>query len=189
MTKATMLQWDAMMNLLWNTNTYSDVASLALAGSEDKDNLKMFAGNLVTSQIIVGDLRKKRMRPEAGLEVAGTIAGKGPLTVSPHCDIFICANMMDTDILVYRSNSGTGWREVAKLKHHTDQISGLAISPDSKRLAACGWDGVVSIWSLGLYSQVFMFSALNILLSFTFLKQSETIQVKSFKFLLNQQSL
>ena len=138
------------MNMLWSTNTYSDVASLALAGNEDKDNLKMFAGNLVTSQIIVGDLRKKRMRPEAGLEVADTIAGKAPLTVSPNCDTFCCANTLDTDILVYRSNSGTGWREVARLKHHSDQISGLAISPDSKRVAACGWDGVVSIWSLGL---------------------------------------
>ena len=64
-----------MLNLLWNTNIYSDVASLAISGKEE-DGQRVFAGNLVTSTIVVGDLRPKR-KPEDSIEVATMITGKG----------------------------------------------------------------------------------------------------------------
>ena len=73
-------KWDCMLDMGWNTNTYSDVASLALCGTAEEDNLAVFAGNLVTSQIIVGDLRSRRRRED--LEVATTLPGKAPLAVS-----------------------------------------------------------------------------------------------------------
>ena len=45
-----LLQWDCMLSLAWATNTYSHVASLALAGD------MLVAANLVTSVVTVGDL-------------------------------------------------------------------------------------------------------------------------------------
>ena len=87
-----------MLDIGWNTNTYSDVASLALSGTAEKDNLSVFAGNLVTSQIIVGDLRARRRTED--LEVATTLPGKAPLTVSE--EVCACACHSDYTILVYR---------------------------------------------------------------------------------------
>ena len=92
------LKWDCMLDMGWNTNTYSDVASLALCGTAEEDNLAVFAGNLVTSQIIVGDLRSRRRRED--LEVATTLPGKAPLAVSE--GVFACACYSDYSILVYR---------------------------------------------------------------------------------------
>ena len=88
-----------MLDMGWNTNTYSDVASLALCGTAEQDNLAVFAGNLVTSQIIVGDLRSRRRRED--LEVATTLPGKGPLLAVSE-DVFACACYSDLSILVYR---------------------------------------------------------------------------------------
>ena len=110
-----------MMNLKWNTNIYSDVASLTLTGREEDNDLKVFAGNLVTSQIIVGDLRQKK-KPQESLEVATTIPGKGPLCSSSNGKHFICACFSDCSILVNTYKKGSGWVEVAKLENHTDQV-------------------------------------------------------------------
>jgi len=112
--------------------------------------MMLFAGNLVTQQIIVGDLRRRR-KAEAGLEVADTVPGKAPFSVSSSCDILCCTSMQDFSVLVYTSNTGTGWREAARLQHHSDQISGVSISSDSRRLVSCGWDGLVCVWSLENY--------------------------------------
>ena len=129
------LQWDCMLDMGWNTNTYSDVASLALSGTAEKDNLAVFAGNLVTSQIIVGDLRARRRTED--LEVATTLPGKAPLTVSE--EVCACASHSDNTILVYRcvsqpafsshsllikcrSAQGKGWSLAGKLEHHSDQV-------------------------------------------------------------------
>ena len=122
-----------MLDIGWNTNTYSDVASLALSGSAEKDNLAVFAGNLVTSQIIVGDLRARRRTED--LEVATTLPGKAPLAVSE--EVCACACHSDYTILVYRcvnlqysrlsliefrSVQGKGWSFAGKLDHHSDQV-------------------------------------------------------------------
>ena len=131
-----MLQWDAMMNLVWSTNIYTDVACLRLAGSDALDNLKLFAGNLVTQQIIVGDLRRRR-KAEAGLEVADTVPGKAPFSVSSSCDILCCTSMQDFSVLVYTSKTGTGWREAARLQHHSDQVSTILISSASDYIHSC----------------------------------------------------
>ena len=88
-----------MLDMGWNTNTYSDVASLALSGTAEKDNLAVYAGNLVTSQIIVGDLRARRRTED--LEVATTLPGKAPLAVSE--EVCACACYSDYSVLVYRS--------------------------------------------------------------------------------------
>jgi len=140
-------KWDCMLNMTWNTNVYSDVASLTLTGSEEDNNLKVFAGNLVTSQIIVGDLRQKK-KPQESLEVATTIPGKGPVCSSPNQDVFICACFTDYSILVNTYQKGSGWMETAKLENHTDQVTGLSISEDGSKLASCSWDGTLCIWSL-----------------------------------------
>ena len=95
-----LLQWDCMLDMGWNTNTYSDVASLGMCGSSEEDNLMVFAGNLVTSQIIVGDLRARRRTEDLG--VATTLPGKAPLTISVSGDVFACACCSDCSILVYR---------------------------------------------------------------------------------------
>lgn len=87
-----------MLDLGWSTNTYSDVASLALSGTAEEDSLAVFAGNLVTSQIIVGDLRSRRRTED--LEVATTLLGKAPLSVSE--TVFACACNSDYSILIYR---------------------------------------------------------------------------------------
>ena len=63
-----------MLNMVWNTNVYSDVAGLVVSGPAD-DSCLVFAGNLVSSTIIVGDIRPKR-KPEDSLEVATMISGK-----------------------------------------------------------------------------------------------------------------
>ena len=65
-----------MLDMGWNTNTYSDVASLALSGTAEKDNLAVYAGNLVTSQIIVGDLRARRRTED--LLIRSSAAPKSP---------------------------------------------------------------------------------------------------------------
>jgi len=109
------------MNLKWNTNIYSDVASLSLTGREEDNDLKVFAGNLVTSQIIVGDLRQKK-KPQDSLEVATTIPGKGPVISSMDGKHFICACFSDTSILVNTYKKGSGWVQVAKFENHTDQV-------------------------------------------------------------------
>ena len=183
-------KWDCMLDMGWNTNTYSDVASLALCGTAEQDNLAVFAGNLVTSQIIVGDLRSRRRRED--LEVATTLPGKAPLAVSE--DVFACACYSDLSILVYRcepqlvlnspaliivcrSVKEKSWSLAGKLEYHTDQVetildwllidfrlfailfnlsviqvTGLSISSDGTKLASCGWDGLLCIWSLGSLS-------------------------------------
>jgi len=143
-------KWDSMLNLLWNTNIYSDVASLAISGKEE-DGQRVFAGNLVTSTIVVGDLRPKR-KPEDSIEVATMITGKGPLSVTESGDFLACACYNDYSVIVYARSQGPGttkeWKELAKLEHHTDQVNGLSISDNGKMLASCGWDGNICIWSL-----------------------------------------
>merc|ERR1719189_2860587 len=139
-----------MLDMGWNTNTYSDVASLGMCGSSEEDNLMVFAGNLVTSQIIVGDLRARRRTED--LEVATSLPGKAPLTISVSGDVFACACCSDCSILVYRFTRGKSWSPAGKLQHHTDQVTGLGISSDGTKLASCGWDGLVCIWSLGSLS-------------------------------------
>ena len=107
------------MNLLWNTNIYSDVGSLAVSGSDDR--CRVFAGNLVTSTIIVGDLRPKR-KPEDSLEVATMITGKAPVCVSDICEVFVCGCHSDYSVLVYK-HTKTEWSLAAKLDKHTDQVN------------------------------------------------------------------
>ena len=87
-----------MLDMGWNTNTYSDVASLGMCGSSEEDNLMVFAGNLVTSQIIVGDLRARRRTED--LEVATTLPGRAPLTISVSGDVLACACYSDCSILL-----------------------------------------------------------------------------------------
>ena len=56
----------------------------------------------------------------------------------------------DLTVLVYRLQARLGWTQVAELSSHTDQVTGLAISSDTRRLCVSAWDGRVSIWCLGI---------------------------------------
>ena len=96
------LQWDAMLTMIWSTNVYSDVAGLAVCCPSPEQS-KIVAGNLVSSQVVVGDVRT-RSRTEEGLEVAAMIAGRAPLTLSQSGDLLVCCSAADNSVTAHRSD-------------------------------------------------------------------------------------
>ena len=139
-----------MLNLVWTTSVYSDVASLAVA-APSPEKTTVLAANLISPQVVVGEVRPRR-RTEEGLEVAAMLDGKAPVAVSLAGDLVVCASGRgDHSLLVYRHQQDRrGWSQVAELSAHTDQISSIAISSDTSQLCAAAWDGKVSIWCLGI---------------------------------------
>ena len=106
-----MLQWDCMLNLCWTTSVYSDVASLAVA-APSPDQTKLLAANLISPQVVVGEVRPRR-RTEEGLEVAAMLEGKAPVAVSGGGDLVVCASAREPGtILVYRHRDRAGWSQV-----------------------------------------------------------------------------
>ena len=137
-----------MLNLSWTTSVYSDVASLAVA-APDTEKIKVLAANLVSSQVVVGEVRPKK-KTEEGLEVAAMLEGKAPVAVSGSGEVVVCASARDHSLLVYTHQDRRGWTQVASLSAHTDQITGIAISSDTSLVCASAWDGKVSIWCFGI---------------------------------------
>ena len=81
-----------MLNMDWSTNVYSDVASLAVF-SPGPERTRIVAGNLVSSQVVVGEVRARRR--EEGLEVLAMIAGRAPVCVSEKGNLVVCASAED----------------------------------------------------------------------------------------------
>ena len=149
MSDLSVLQWDCMLTLCWTTNVYSDVASLAVAAATP-EKTTVLAANLISPQVVVGELRSRR-KTEEGLEVAAMLDGKAPVAVSPTGEVVVCASAQDQGgLLVYTHQHRRGWTQVASLSAHTDQIASIAINSDTSQLCAAAWDGKVSIWCLGI---------------------------------------
>lgn len=143
-------KWDCMLTLCWTTNVYSDVASLAVAAATP-EKTTVLAANLISPQVVVGELRSRR-KTEEGLEVAAMLDGKAPVAVSPTGEVVVCASAQDQGgLLVYTHQHRRGWTQVASLSAHTDQIASIAINSDTSQLCAAAWDGKVSIWCLESY--------------------------------------
>ena len=100
-----------MLNMCWTTSVYSDVASLAVA-APTTEKTKLLAANLISSQVVVGEVRPKRKTDE-GLEVAAMLEGKAPVALSGGGDLVVCASARDPgSVLVYRLQAGRGWAQV-----------------------------------------------------------------------------
>ena len=100
-----------MLNLCWTTSVYNDVASLAVA-APTPEKTKVLAANLISSQVVVGEVRP-RTKTEEGLEVAAMLEGKAPVAVSGPGDLVVCASARDPGtVLVYRLQARGDWAQV-----------------------------------------------------------------------------
>lgn len=80
--------------------------------------------------------------PATGAEVRRFASGAGPLAFSPDSKLLVEGAAPDGPVVL--RNAATG-KEVLRLKGGASDRA-VAVSPDGKRVAACGRDDAVSVW-------------------------------------------
>jgi hypothetical protein len=84
-------------------------------------------------------------------------SGVYALAVDP-LDRYYASGGVDRTIRIWDKESG---KEISVLTGHSGAVSGLNFTPDGKKLISCSTEGVIKVWDLNTFTEIYTYIQLN----------------------------